>query len=91
MAVSNLHWWTSKQTKCEHLQKEPEIALYVSTLALEQMSSGQLISEKTQELQNSFRDRWQRKRSIGKTFRDWDCLIERGNRREMKNVQRKQA
>lgn len=65
--------------------------MYESTLALEPMSSGQIISEKTQELQNGFRDRWQRNKRIGKTFRDWDCLIERGNKREMKNVQRKQA
>lgn len=46
--------------------KEPEIALYESTLALELMPSGQLLSEKTQELQNGFRDRWQRNRNIGK-------------------------
>lgn len=37
-------------------QEEREIALYESTLVLELRFSGQLVSEKTQGLQNGFRD-----------------------------------
>lgn len=48
------------------------------------MSYGQLISEKTKELENGFRDRWQRNRSTGKIFRDWDCLPEREHERNEK-------
>lgn len=60
------------------------MVLYESRLALELMSYGQLISDKTKELQNGFRDRWQRRRSTGKAFRDWDSSPEREHERNEK-------